>query len=236
MQPKIFAAALFSFAALGAADFKPAPKGLLMRPETCNAKSPDRFRARFRTTQGDFVIEVTRAWAPNGSDRFYNLVRNRWYDDNFFYDISPNSIVKFGISSTPVLNKTWTVRATNINDDPAKFKTNALGYVSFDQDGMNSRTTRILVNLAENSKLDLQGIRPIGMVVEGLEVLKKMQAAKIDTAKLTADGGDFVKKTSPQAMQIRSAVIEKEEIFAPKPAAPAAKPAAPAPAKTVKKK
>jgi peptidyl-prolyl cis-trans isomerase A (cyclophilin A) len=233
----LFTVAAFTAVALLAVDTsKPAPRGLLIRPETCNIKGPDRFRARFRTAQGDFVIEVTRAWAPNGSDRFYNLVRNKWFDDNYFYDVTPNSIVRFGVSSTPVLNKTWTVRDTRINDDPPKFKSNGLGYVSFDQDSMNTRTTRILINLADNAQLDLKGIRPIGMVVEGMPVLKKLTAVKLDMMRLSVEGGEYGKKMAA-APQIRSAGIDKEEFFgAPtKLSLPASKTSAATTTKTKKK-
>jgi hypothetical protein len=44
-------------------------------PAKLTAKAPETFKAQFDTTKGKFTIEVTRALAPNGADRFYNLVR-----------------------------------------------------------------------------------------------------------------------------------------------------------------
>src|SRR5882762_1578880 len=52
----------------------------LLHPETMRAKAPDTYDVKFVTTAGDFTIKVTRAWAPNGADRFYNLVRHHFYD------------------------------------------------------------------------------------------------------------------------------------------------------------
>src|SRR5579863_8164937 len=52
---------------------KPAVHRSLLDPSTLNQKAPDTFKAKFTTTKGDFVVEVTRAWAPLGADRFYNL-------------------------------------------------------------------------------------------------------------------------------------------------------------------
>ena len=51
-------------------------RGKLMNPAQLNETAPETFQAKFDTSKGEFVIEVTRALAPNGADRFYNLVKN----------------------------------------------------------------------------------------------------------------------------------------------------------------
>ena len=73
---------------------KPSPKAATGVPDFHNPadpgfaqQAPDSFRARFSTTQGDVVILVHRTWAPHGVDRFYNLVRAGYYDDNRFFRI-----------------------------------------------------------------------------------------------------------------------------------------------------
>src|ERR1700685_3735363 len=45
-------------------------------PASLTAKAPESFQAKFTTTKGDFVVEVTRSLAPLGADRFYNLVKH----------------------------------------------------------------------------------------------------------------------------------------------------------------
>src|ERR1700690_598339 len=51
----------------------------LLNPAALHAPAPALFRVKFATTHGDFVVEVTRDWAPLGADRFYNLVKNRFF-------------------------------------------------------------------------------------------------------------------------------------------------------------
>src|SRR2546425_13326973 len=79
-------------------------------------QAPDSFRARFSTTQGDFVIAVHRAWAPHGADRFYNLVRSGFYDGVRFFRVIPGFMAQFGIHGDTGVTTAWRVRA--IPDDP----------------------------------------------------------------------------------------------------------------------
>ena len=55
---------------------------LLLNPQSpaMQAKAPETFNALFETSAGAFTIQVTRAWAPVGVDRFYNLVKNGFFD------------------------------------------------------------------------------------------------------------------------------------------------------------
>jgi hypothetical protein len=40
---------------------------------------PQVFQVKFETSQGDIVVEATRAWAPHGVDRFHELVRMGYF-------------------------------------------------------------------------------------------------------------------------------------------------------------
>ena len=78
--------------------------------QSCGVVAPERrrlFRAKFVTTKGDFVVEVHREWAPIGADRFYNLVRNRFFTNAAFFRVVPNFIVQFGLNADPAVNKAW---------------------------------------------------------------------------------------------------------------------------------
>src|SRR5947207_3141249 len=90
----------------------------LLRPASLNQKAPESYRARFTTTKGDFVVEVTRAWAPLGADRFYNLVKNGFYDGASFFRVVPGFVVQFGMSARPEVSSAW--RTATIQDDPVK--------------------------------------------------------------------------------------------------------------------
>src|SRR5438477_4140735 len=52
-------------------------------------QAPDSFRVAFETSRGPFVIQVNRAWAPRGADRFYDLVQQHFFDDTRFFRVVP---------------------------------------------------------------------------------------------------------------------------------------------------
>ena len=90
----------------------------LLHPATLKAQAPAEYDVKFVTTKGDFVIHVTRAWAPLGADRFYNLVKHHFYDGASFFRFVDGFVVQFGLTGNPAVNKAWT--DANIKDDPVK--------------------------------------------------------------------------------------------------------------------
>lgn len=140
------------------------PKGKAM-----TEKSPDTYKVKFETTKGDVVIQVTRAWSPNGADRFYNLVKHGYYDDIAFFRVVEGFMAQFGISGDPALSARWS--NAGMPDDPVK-QSNKRGYITYAKTGApNSRSTQLFINYGDNSFLDSQGFSPFGQVVEGMEVV-----------------------------------------------------------------
>ena len=141
-------------------------------PALATQRAPDVFRARFATTKGAFVIEVHRDWAPNGADRFYNLVKLGVFDDSRFFRAVAGFMVQFGIPGDPKVAAKW--REANIPDDPAR-QSNLRGYVAFAQTGRpNSRTTQVFINYGDNSNLDASNFAPFGKVVDGMDVVSTL--------------------------------------------------------------
>ena len=66
----------------------------LENPAGLREQAPATYKARFDTSKGVFVIEVTRAWAPRGADRFYNLVKNGFYDNTRFFRVISGFMVQ----------------------------------------------------------------------------------------------------------------------------------------------
>ena len=142
--------------------------------EALNEQAPDEFSVRLETSVGSVVIQVTREWAPIGADRFYNLVRNGFYDEQRFYRVVPGFVVQWGFSGNPELNQAW-YRA-RILDDPVK-QSNTRGRITYAKsDQPNTRTTQLFINLGDNSRLDGQNFAPFGEVVEGMEVVDAINA------------------------------------------------------------
>jgi peptidyl-prolyl cis-trans isomerase A (cyclophilin A) len=149
----------------------PTPLPAILDPSRATEQAPDRFRVRFETTKGPFVVEVTRGWAPRGADRFFNLVRAGYYDDVAFFRVIEGFMVQFGINGDPRVNAVW--RETPIPDDPVT-QSNRRGMVTYARAGPDTRTTQLFINFKNNASLDGQGFAPIGRVVEGLSVVDSL--------------------------------------------------------------
>jgi peptidyl-prolyl cis-trans isomerase A (cyclophilin A) len=186
-----------------------APAPSLMNPSSLKAQAPDLFRVKFATTHGDFVVEVHRAWAPLGADRFYNLVVNNFFTDAAFFRYVPNFIVQFGLPANPAIGRVW--QSANIKDDPVKHS-NTRGTLTFATAGPNTRTTQFFINFADNTPLDAQGFAAFGTVVSGMNVAEGLYSGygeKPDQGQITAMGKAYLDKNFPKIDSIKSATIEE---------------------------
>lgn len=147
----------------------------LLHPEAATFKksAPATFKAKFATSQGDFVVRVTREWAPLGADRFHNLVQNGFYDGCRFFRVIAGFMCQFGIHGDPAVSAKW--RDARIDDDPVK-QGNTRGRLSFATAGRNTRTTQLFINFGDNSRLDGMGFAPFGEVIEGMEVVDRLHS------------------------------------------------------------
>jgi peptidyl-prolyl cis-trans isomerase A (cyclophilin A) len=175
-------------------------------------KAPAKFKAKFETTVGNFVIEVHRDWSPNGADRFYELVSSGFYDDTKFFRVLPGFMVQFGIHGDPKVAKKW--RDATIKDDPV-VKSNKRGYVTYAKSGLpNSRTTQVFINFADKNKfLDSQGFSPFGEVIEGMDVVDKINSEygeKPDQMAIQSQGNKYLNDKYPSLDGVKKATIVDE--------------------------
>jgi peptidyl-prolyl cis-trans isomerase A (cyclophilin A) len=186
----------------------------LLRPTLLKEQAPETFQVKFATTRGDFVVTVNRAWAPNGADRFYNLVIHHFFDNASFFRVHPGFIVQFGISGYPPVSTAWT-NAT-IKDDPVK-ASNKMNSVTFATAGPNTRTTQLFINLVDNSRLDRDGFAPFGKVTEGSNVVEMMYegygempgmgGSGPDPSEIEKQGKPYLDKNFPKLDFIKSAAL-----------------------------
>ena len=139
-------------------------------PTATGPTAPDSFRVAFETTRGKFVVQVNRAWAPLGADRFYQMVDKHFYDGARFFRVVPGFVAQFGLSADPKDNAAWDNR---IRDDSVKQK-NLRGTLTFATQGPNTRTHQMFLNLVDNVRLDGMGFAPIGKVVDGMKVVDSL--------------------------------------------------------------
>src|SRR5262249_20180033 len=191
----------------------------LKNPAKLTEIAPATYKVSFDTSVGAFVVEVYRDWAPNGADRFYNLVKNGYYDDVRFFRVNPGFMVQFGINGDPALNKVW--QPARIPRDPVK-QSNRRGFVTFAMQGGPqgpvTRATQVFINFADNAALDAQGFAPFGRVAKGMEVVDKIYSGYGEGApsgngpaqgRLQAEGNAYLTKDFPKLDYIKKATIEK---------------------------
>ena len=182
----------------------------LADPAKLVGKAPDTFKAKFDTTKGTFVIEVHREWSPNGADRFYNLVKNGYYDGVKFFRVLPRFVVQWGIHGDPSIANRWL--KASIPDDPVK-QSNKRGFVSYAMSGPNTRSVQLFINLGDNVKLDGMNFAPVGQVTSGMDVVDQLYGEYGDglrtlQGRIAEEGNAFLDTNYPNLDAIKKATIE----------------------------
>jgi cyclophilin family peptidyl-prolyl cis-trans isomerase len=191
---------------------------ILPDQSTLKARAPASFKAVFKTTKGDFTLEVVREWSPEGADRLYQLLMTGFYNQNSLFRVQKNYVVPFGIGNLKDINYFWDKRP--IQDEPVNTG-NLKGTVSYARDGMNTRTTQLFINLKDNYKLDtinyngLRGFPPVGKIISGFEVVESLfgdygfePANHQDSVMIY--GNAYLKKKFPKLDYIIEATIVSE--------------------------
>jgi cyclophilin family peptidyl-prolyl cis-trans isomerase len=190
-------------------------QGNLGNPAALAEQAPATYKARFDTSKGVFVIDVRREWAPVGADRFYNLVKNGFYDENRFFRVISGFMVQFGINGNPQVSTPW--RNAQIKDDPVK-QSNKRGFITFATSGPNSRTTQVFINFGDNSRLDGMGFASFGQVSSGMNVVDQLYADYGEGApqgrgpnqgRIQGEGNAYLTRDFPNLDFVRKATISQ---------------------------
>jgi peptidyl-prolyl cis-trans isomerase A (cyclophilin A) len=190
-------------------------QGNLANPTALREQAAPVYKAKFDTSKGAFVVEVHRDWAPNGADRFYNLVKNGFYDNVRFFRVISGFMVQFGISGDPKVSAPW--REARIADDPVK-QSNKRGYITYAMAGPNTRTSQVFINFGDNTGLDSQGFSPFGRIVTGMDVIDKLNAEYgegaprgrgPDQGRIQAEGNAYLMRDFGRLDYVKKATIEK---------------------------
>lgn len=204
--------AVLLLAGCGGGSSSSPPKALL-HPEKLDKKAPQLFDVTFHTTAGDFVVSVHRTWAPLGADRFYNLVKNHFYDGAKIFRVVPGFVAQFGISPYPEVSKAW--ENATIPDDTITVH-NQRGGMTFASAGPDTRTTQVFINLGNNTNLDTDQFAPFGAVTSGMNVVDKLYSGYGDDTtqhqqEMMEQGNAYLEKTFPKLDEIKSAKVSNEE-------------------------
>jgi peptidyl-prolyl cis-trans isomerase A (cyclophilin A) len=191
----------------------PAYSQNLGNPAALKEQAPAVYKVEFDTSKGPFVVEVHRDWAPNGADRFYNLVKNGFYDDVRFFRVVEGFMAQFGVNGDPKVSTVW--RDARIKDDPVKVS-NKRTFMTFATAGPNTRTTQIFINFGDNSNLDSQGFSPFGQVVSGMKVVDSLYSGYGEgapggrgpnQARVQTEGNAYLASAFPNLDYVKKATI-----------------------------
>jgi peptidyl-prolyl cis-trans isomerase A (cyclophilin A) len=180
--------------------------------QPADEQAPPTFRARFETSQGPFVIEVHREWAPLGADRFYTLVRRGFYDEVRFFRVLNGFMAQFGLNGDPKVQAEYA--SANLMDEPAK-QSNLRGFVTFAKESSpNTRYTMVFVNYKDNGYLDADGFAPFGQVVVGMDVVDKLYSGYgrtnvPDQRRIKSEGNAYLEAEYPKLDLVKKATIER---------------------------
>jgi peptidyl-prolyl cis-trans isomerase A (cyclophilin A) len=192
-----------------------AQSGNLGNPSALRETAPATYKARFETSKGAFVVDVTREWAPNGADRFYNLVKNGFYDGVRFFRVLDGFMAQFGINGDPKISAAW--REARIPDDPVK-QSNRRGFITYAMAGPNTRTSQVFINYGDNSALDRQNFSPFGRVSSGMEAVDALykgygegapRGQGPDQGRVQMEGNAYLTKSFPRLDFVKKATITK---------------------------
>lgn len=178
-------------------------------PSATPVASPERYRVRFETSKGSFVVDVTRSLAPRGSDRFHELVTIDYFRGVRFFRMVPGFIAQFGIHGDPAVNDVW--NEATIPDDPIRGQ-NTRGTMAFAASGPNTRATQLFVSTGDNvRKLDGQRLfMPFATVVEGMDVIESLNAEygeEPNFSRIVRQGNAYLNKWYPALDSIVSATV-----------------------------
>jgi peptidyl-prolyl cis-trans isomerase A (cyclophilin A) len=189
----------------------PAPHRDLTNPAAFTETAPATYQARFDTSAGTFTILVTRAWAPNSADRFYNLVKAGFYDECRFFRVVKDFVAQFGVHGDPAVQAAWN-KALIPGDRPKM--SNTRGRITFaTARASSSRATQVFINFGDNSKkLDSEGFAPFGQVTSGMVMVDRMfsqYGEGPDPVKLLTGGNEFLLKSLPGLDYVKTATIKE---------------------------
>ena len=179
------------------------------------------YQAEFITTHGKFLVEVNREWAPIGADRFYQLIKDQFFDDSGFFRVVPGFVVQFGLPADPAMNEKW---SQGLQDEPV-LQSNERGFLTFAKSSApNSRTTQLFISYADNDRLDEMGFSAFGQVIDGMDVVDQINSEygeQPQQPSIEIQGNAYLQSEFPNLSYIQTARIVKDDLnteSAPKPA------------------
>jgi cyclophilin family peptidyl-prolyl cis-trans isomerase len=164
--------------------------GLALAPCTIGAETPGPTAAGkgnpmvvFTTSLGDIKIELFADKAPVSVKNFLEYVQAGFYDGTVFHRVIPGFMIQGGGMDTDLREKAG--QRSAIKNESGNGLLNTAGSVAMARTSVpDSATSQFFINTVDNDFLNRQksadgvGYAVFGKVVEGMDVVKKIEAVK----------------------------------------------------------
>ncbi|MCX6873387.1 MAG: peptidylprolyl isomerase [Verrucomicrobia bacterium] len=177
-RPALLAIVLFPFLACGQEKKDPPTPAETKSPET-KTTAAKATKVRFKTPQGEFVVELNAEKAPITVANFLGYVKKKHYDGTVFHRLMPNFMIQGG--GFTLNNGSLVQKATDqpIKNEGQNGLKNDRGTIAMARTPMlDSATSQFFINVVDNPMLDYPsngGYAVFGKVVEGMAVVDKIK-------------------------------------------------------------
>lgn len=130
-------------------------------------------RVRFRTSLGDFVMEMEPQRSPNTVANFLQYVDDDFYDNTIVHRVVPGFVIQGGGFTSGLVQKT--PRAPIDGEAPNGLSNvRATVAMALSAGNPDSGTSQWFVNLVDNTFLDRQNFTVFARVVEGMNIVDQI--------------------------------------------------------------
>ncbi len=143
----------------------------------------------FKTSQGEFVVELNADKAPLTVENFLGYVGKKHYDGTVFHRVIDGFMIQgggFALDGTKLVEK---VSGKGIVNEGKNGLKNVRGTIAMARTAdPNSATAQFFINVADNAMLDFPsngGYAVFGKVISGMEVVDKIKAVATGQKQLT---------------------------------------------------
>lgn len=162
-------------------------------------------RVRLETNYGVIVLEFDQQAAPKTVENFLGYVRDGFYNGTIFHRVIKEFMIQGGGFTTDMQRKSTEDPIQNEADNGLK---NLSGTIAMARTSdLHSATSQFFINTVDNPYLDHKaktsqgwGYCVFGKVIEGMDVVKEIEAVKTTTKGLYKD------------VPVETVIIEKAEI------------------------
>ena len=144
----------------------------------------------FKTSLGDFTVELEPAKAPKTVDNFLAYVKEGHYNGTVFHRVIPGFMVQGGGFTTDMKEKPTHAPIAIESRNGLKNLTGTIAMARTSDP--NSATSQFFVNVVDNADLDFPkpdgfGYTVFGKVVSGMDVVKKIELVPTHSENMMQD-------------------------------------------------